>query len=288
MSTEKRREPGRRERRKTPERQTKQFAPDIVTTQPKSFEYRRLVLRILSMVAIVLAISIGLSIFFRVQTVTVSGCDRYSAWTVAEASGIQKGDSLLFFGEAAAGSKILDALPYIKSVRFAIEMPGCVHIIVEEVAVSYAVQATDGSWWMITADGVVAEQTDALTAEKTTILRGIILQSPEVGQPAQAYQEDTQAVTTAKEKLEAALQLVQLLERNEIMGKMSYVDVSNLQNLRMWYENQYQIQLHSMEQMEQKIATVKAAIPKIGSYQTGTMELVKDGEIWKIVFTNQS
>ena len=42
MSTEKRREPGRRERRKTPERQTKQFAPDIVTTQPKSFEYRRL------------------------------------------------------------------------------------------------------------------------------------------------------------------------------------------------------------------------------------------------------
>ena len=41
MSTEKRREPGRRERRKTPERQTKQFAPDIVTTQPKSFEYRR-------------------------------------------------------------------------------------------------------------------------------------------------------------------------------------------------------------------------------------------------------
>ena len=130
MSTEKRREPGRRERRKTPERQTKQFTPDIVTTQPKSFEYRRLVLRILSMVAIVLAISIGLSIFFRVQTVTVSGCDRYSAWTVAEASGIQKGDSLLFFGEAAAGSKILDALPYIKSVRFAIEMPGCVHIIV--------------------------------------------------------------------------------------------------------------------------------------------------------------
>ena len=68
MSTEKRREPGRRER------QTKQFAPDIVTTQPKSFEYRRLVLRILSMVAIVLAISIGLSIFFRVQTVTGSGC----------------------------------------------------------------------------------------------------------------------------------------------------------------------------------------------------------------------
>lgn len=288
MSTEKRREPGRPERRKAAKRQPKHLTPELVTTQPKDFERRRLVLQILSMVAIVLAISIGLSIFFRVQTVTVSGCNRYSAWTIAEASGIQKGDSLLFFGEAMASSKIMDGLPYIKSVRFSIKLPGSVHIIVEEVAVSYAVQATDGSWWMITADGMVAEQTDALTAEKTTILRGVTLQSPVVGQLAQAYQEDDQAVTTAKEKLEVALQLVQLLECNEIMGKMSYVDVSNLQNLRMWYEKQYQIQLHSMEQMEQKIATVKAAIPKIGSYQTGTMELVKDGEIWKIVFTNQS
>ena len=288
MSTENRRERNRPERRRTSSHPPKTLAPELVTTQPKTFERRRLVLRILSMVAIVLALSIGLSIFFQVQTVTVSGSDRYSAWTVAEASGIQKGDSLLFFGDAAASSKILDALPYIQSVRFSIQLPGVVHIIVEEVPVSYAVQATDGSWWMITASGVIAEQTDALSAEKTTIIRGITLQSPAVGEFAQAYEDGQQTVTTAKEKLEAALRLVQLLEENEIMGKMSYVDVGNLQNLRMWYENQYQIELHSMEEIDQKIATMKAAIPEIGAYQTGTMELVKDGEIWKIVFTNHN
>ena len=40
--------------------------------------------------------------------------------------------------------------------------------------------------------------------------------------------------------------------------------------------------------MDTKIATVRAAIPEIGEFQTGVMELVKNGEIWKVVFTNQS
>ena len=55
----------------------------------------------------------------------------------------------------------------------------------------------------------------------------------------------------------------------------------------MWYNNQFQIRLSDLQELDTKIATVKAAIPKIGAYQTGVMDLVKEGEIWKVVFTNQ-
>ena len=108
----------------------------------------------------------------------------------------------------------------------------------------------------------------------------------EVGQSAHAYEQPEQTAATGADRLNAALRLVQLLEANEILGEMSIVDVSNLQQLQMWYKNQYQIRLGDQQEMDTKMATVKAAIPRIGTYQTGVMELVKDGGIWKVVFTN--
>ena len=287
MATNKKPDPGDRRSRRSAQAKPKTNAPEIIHTQPKTFDRRRLLLRIWTIIAIVLAFSIGLSIFFRVEEITVTGCDPYSAWTVSEASGIEVGDSLLFFGEATASSRIMDALPYIKSVRFSIKLPGSVNIIIEEAPVAYALQAADGSWWMMTSDGKIAEKTDAEEANKTTIIKGVVLQDPEVGEQAKAYEQTENTAATGADRLSAALHLIQLLEANEILGKMSHVDVSNLQQLQMWYQNQYQIRLGSLQELETKIATVKAAIPKIGAYQTGIMELVKDGEIWKVMFSNQ-
>ena len=288
MATQRRPDPGSRRNRRSAQPKTRVNAPELVRTQPKTFDRRGLVLKIWTIVAIVLAFSIGLSIFFRVEEITVTGCGKYSAWTVSEASGIEVGDSLLFFGEAAVSSRIMDALPYVKSVRFSIKLPGSVNIIIEEALVSYALQASDGSWWMMTADGKIAEQTDALSAQQTTTITGVVLHDPQAGEQAVAYEQPEQTAATGADRLNVALQLAQLLEANEILGKMSCVDVSNLQQLQMWYENQYQIRLGDMQELDTKIATVKEAIPKIGTYQTGTMELVKDGSKWKIVFMNHS
>ena len=287
MATHRRQEPGERRRRRQSQSQPKTNAPEVVRTQARDFDSRRLLMRIVTIVTIVLAFSIGLSIFFRVETVTVTGCSKYTAWTVSEASGIQQGDSLLFFGRATAGSHIMNALPYVKSVRFSIKLPGVVNIIIEEAPVGYAIEAADGSWWMITSDGIVAEQTDAQGAQQTTIIKGVNLDAPQIGAQAKAYEPNSESAVTGADRLAVALQLTQLLEANEILGKMSYVDVTNLQRLYLWYQTQYRIDLGDRQELDTKIATVKAAMAEIGEYQTGVMELVKDGEIWKVLFTNQ-
>ena len=287
MATHRRQEPGERRRRRQSQSQPKTNAPEVVRTQARDFDRRRLLMRIVTIVTIVLAFSIGLSIFFRVETVTVTGCSKYTAWTVSEASGIQQGDSLLFFGRATVGSHIMNALPYVKSVRFSIKLPGVVNIIIEEAPVGYAIEAADGSWWMITSDGIVAEQTDAQGAQQTTIIKGVNLDAPQIGAQAKAYEPNSESAVTGADRLAVALQLTQLLEANEILGKMSYVDVTNLQRLYLWYQTQYRIDLGDRQELDTKIATVKAAMAEIGEYQTGVMELVKDGEIWKVLFTNQ-
>lgn len=285
MATEKRHSP--RQRRESRPPQPKHSPPPVVRTQPKPFDRRHLMLKIWTIVAIVLAASIGLSIFFRVDEITVTGCDKYSAWSVSEAAGIQKGDSILFFGKATASSRIMDQLPFVKSVRFRIKLPGSVNIIIEEAPVGYAMEATDGSWWLLTADGKVAQQTDAVNAQKNTVIKGVNLENPKLGETAKAYQSQEDGVVTGADRLSAALRLAQLLEKHEIMGTMRYIDVSNLQQIQLWYKNQYSIELGDKQELETKVATIAAAIPKIGSFQTGVMKLVKDGAIWKVVFSNQ-
>ena len=165
MDTEKRNRRRPRPRRFF-QRKQKTEGPEIQYTQPKPFFRNRLIVQLASIAAVVLAVTIGISIFFKVDTVVITGASKYSANTIAEAAQIREGDSLLFFGRAKAAGRIKTALPYVDTVRFELELPGTVNIIVEEKRVAYALQAEDGSWWMMTADGMIAEKTDALAAEK--------------------------------------------------------------------------------------------------------------------------
>lgn len=264
----------RRNRVKKP--QPKSTAPEVVYTPARPFHRNRLILRLLTILAVVLAISLGLSIFFKVDTITVTGTNKYSAWTVREASDIEKGDSLLFFGKASAGSKIIAALPYVRSVRFDITLPGTVNIIVEEAPVAYSIKCTDGLWWLITADGRVVEQTDGATANNCTTILGVQLHAPKVGEQAVAAEQvqegENPVVITGADRLNTALEILQQLEANEILGKAASVDVTKMQALEFWYGKQYQVELGDSSRLDYKIAAVKQAVSQMSQYQTGILD----------------
>lgn len=263
------RRPGRRAAKSQP----KTNAPKVVYTPAREFNRGRLVLHIVTLTAVAFAIFLGLSIFFKVEKVVVSGAEKYSDWTIYEVSGIKEGDSLLFFGQASAGSKIIDALPYIQKVHFDIELPGTVHIIVEEAPVGYALQAEDGSWWLMTAQGRITEQWGTAAPSKYTAVYGVALKAPTVGAAAVAAEAGEEGTSvTGADRLSAALQILQQLEANEMLGKVASVDVSNLQALQMWYGTRYQVKLGDSGNLAYKIAAVKSAIDQMSPYQTGILD----------------
>ncbi len=257
-------------RRQTKVKQ-KTNAPEVVYTPAKEFNRSRLVLNMVTIFAVAFAIFLGLSIFFKVEKVMVSGADRYSEWSVSEASGIKPGDSLLFFGQANASSKIIDALPYVKSVRYELELPGTVHIIIEEAPVAYSVRAENDTWWLMTADGRLTEQVNAAVAASYCKIEGMTLNSPAVGQNAVAFENGEGSVTGA-DRMAVALQILQQLEANELFGKVTSVDVSGLQSLEFWCGKQYQVKLGDSERLDFKIAAVKTAISEMSDYQTGILD----------------
>jgi hypothetical protein len=170
-TNERRRVPGGKKRQAQP----KKTAPEVVYTPAREFNRSRLVLNVLTVFAVAFAIFLGLSIFFKVEQVVVSGNQKYSEWSVYEAAGIREGDSLLFFGQANTSSKIIDALPYVTAVRFEVQLPGRVTIIVEEAPVVYSIQDASGYWWLITSEGRVAERVDSAEAGRHTEIKGFDL-----------------------------------------------------------------------------------------------------------------
>ncbi len=275
MSTQK--NPRRSSRSKAPQ-PAKAPAPEVVYTQPKPFQSKRLLLQLATVFAVVLAIFLGLSVFFKVDTVMVSGADKYSADTVWDASGIQKGDSLLFFGRAATASQLKKALPYIDTVRFGIKLPGTVMIIIEEVQVVYAIKAVDESWWLISSQGLIIEKADAAAASSCTQITGVRLEDPQPGKEAVAYQPpqepgNSDPVTVlASDSLAAALEVARQLEANDLLGTVTTMDAGDPSQLEFWYGRRFQVKLGDASRLDYKIAAVKEMINTLGQQRTGILD----------------
>lgn len=276
-----------KQRRKTAAKPAPEREQDDASYGPaKPFQRKKLALQLLTVVAVALAIAVGLSIFFKVDTITVSGLERYSYESVRDASGILEGDSLLFFSRAEVSSKIMQALPYVRSVRIGITLPGTVQIVVEEVRVTYALQDTVGYWWLISADGMVLETVDAATANTHTNIRGITLADPVVGQQAVASKEGDSQTVTGADRLQAALAVAQAMEKNEILGKFTEMDVSNPYDLQLWYGKDYQFCLGDESQLEMKLAYIRGAMDKIlDDYPPGKLDVSKVDETADFPYT---
>lgn len=281
-----RKNPAPSRRRRPAAKAQKKPKPEIAYTQPRPFYRNRLIVQLLSVAAVVVAFTIGISIFFKVDTVTVTGASKYSAATIAEASAIRSGDSLLFFGRAGAAYKIKTKLPYVDTVRFRLELPGTVNIIVEEKDVAYAVQATDGSWWMMTADGMLAEKTTSDAAENGSTIEGVILQNPKAGELAEAAQNEAQIGTaTAADRLKVAVQILAQLEKWELFAPATRIDVTDLFALRLYCGPDYRVELGDSGSMEEKIQMLKFALPQLDG-QGGVLKLVynEEAEQWEVIY----
>ncbi len=266
-----------------PKKKSRPDTPAVVYTQPKAFNRDRLLVQLLTVLAVVLALVMGLSVFFKVKVVTVSGADVYSAWTIREASGISEGDNLLTFSRARASGQILAKLPYVKTARIGIKLPDTVNIEIEEENVVYSIQADDGVWWLITSSGKVVEQTTAGNAENYTQVLGVTISSPQPGEIAKA-REETPASTeetgetvsisvTGAQRLSAALEILAELENNDIVGQAASVNVTRLDDIILWYGTQYQVNLGGTNDLAYKIATMNDTILQLSDYQTGILDL---------------
>ena len=262
----------------------RQPTPAVIYTQPQAFNRNRLIVQLLTVVAVVVALVLGLSVFFKVETIRVSGAEVYSEWTIREASGLKEGDNLLTFSHARAAALIKANLPYVDTVRFGIKLPDTVNIIVKEAAVVYAIKDQNGQWWLINSDGRVVEMGGNSQAANHTQILGVALENPELNERAKAMEAappeslaegETQPVVsvTGAQRLTAALQILKSLEENDIVGSAASVDVTRIEDIILWYGTRYQVNLGDNTRLDYKIACMNDVILQMSDYQSGILDI---------------
>ena len=282
-------------RKKAP---VKKKESQIQYTPAKPFNRNRFLLRLATAAAVVLALFAGMSIFFKVDStkILVAGAEKYTAWDVAEASGVRNGDSLLGLSKAKIGAKICKKLPYVDSVRVGIKLPDTVHIEIKERSVAYAASDTMSNWWLLNAEGRIIDKADAAGVKSHTQILGVKRQGAMVGERAVASEAAPTTPTDApalpvvagKVLLENALRLIGALEKNGVMGNVDSVDVSDLSRLTLVYEDRFQINLGDNTKMDYKIASVKAVIKKLGDYDQGYLDASFTTHPAEVLFDNSS
>ena len=254
----------------------------MVYLPAQRFSRNRLILQLVSVAAVVVALILGISVFFKVETIRVSGNVKYTAWDVSQASGIQTGENLLTLGIPQAVAKIQAALPYVEDVRIGIKLPNTVNIEIVESEVAYALEAADATWWLVNSSGKVLEKIPEGGQKGYTNLLGVVLNDPVSGEQAVAVEKPGETdsegnlipvTVTQAQRLTTALDITAYLERNGIIGKASSVNVTDMGNIELWYGQQYQVLLGDDTQLLYKISCLKSAIDEMAPYQAGVLDI---------------
>ena len=260
-----------------------QPTPAVIYTEPSTFNRHRFAGQMLTVAEVVVAFVLALSVFFKVETITVTGADVYSAWAIREASGISEGDNLLTFSHARAGAQIKANLPYVNTVRFGIKLPDTVNIIVEEAEVVYAIKDSKGQWWLMNSSGRVIEQVNSGVAANYTQVLGVALESPAVNLQAVAAEtpptetdangEFIPVTVTGALRLNTAMQILKALEANDIVGDAASVDVTRIEDIILWYGTRYQVNLGDSTRLDHKITCMNDVILQMSDYQSGILDI---------------
>ncbi len=264
-------------------KRAKQPTPAVIYTQPQAFNRNRLLIQLITVLAIVLALVMGLSVFFKVENITVTGAEVYSEWAIKEASGLEGGENLLTFSHARSAALIKANLPYVDTVRFGIKLPDTVNIIIKEDDVVYAIKDQDQAWWLINSDGRVVEMGNSSKASNHTQILGVTIQDPIPDTKAVATEFTTSETdpsgemipitVTGAQRLSVALQIVKVLEANDIVGSAASVDVTRTEDIILWYGSRYQVNLGSSARLDYKIACMNDVILQMSDYQSGILDI---------------
>ncbi|MDR1590315.1 MAG: FtsQ-type POTRA domain-containing protein [Oscillospiraceae bacterium] len=230
-----------------------------------------------ALLLIVFVSAFGVSVFFRVTAIIVSGASRYTPEEIIGKSGLAVGDNLIFVDGSTAARR-LGQLPYVSEVRITRRLPDTVEVIITE-AVPFAVIRADGKDWLIDMSGRVLEQTDERGRAEYIMVRGIAPISPEPGSVVEVAPE-------SGTRLYYMTELLRAISDKGIQGDIDDIDMSNISGITFLYKG-VTVEMGSGEEAAYKIEKMigaEAEARRSGG-AVGKIDVSKDGHtnVWENV-----
>ncbi len=230
-------------------------------------------LRILSVLLMAVAIVAALTLFFKVDQIVISGNSRYTEAEILAATEVERGDNLILLDKYGIARRLYTDLPYITDVRINPKLPD---VLMVEVTEARAVAALEenGNWWLISSGGKLLEMVDAGTAQDYLLLKGIGLQSPEVGGEISLGEE-------SRLSTQRLLDLLSAMEERDMLNRADSIDAGEQDHLVLAYDGRFQVEMHYDADFDFKLNCLAAAIAELEPNETGIirMTMKDDNEV---------
>lgn len=228
--------------------------------------------KLLSVVVISGAIVAALTLFFKVETITVSGTTEYSSEEIITASGVKQGDNLFLLNKYELYESILEKLPYVSSVSISRKLPDTLLIEVTDSNQGGVIE-DHGTYWVLSAEGKLLGK--RAEAGRGALITGLTLAEPEVGKKA--------AVEEGQERaLKQLLDLLAALEEKGMLQGVGSFDFSQESVISIKYADRYVVKFPYGADFPYKLTRLGQVIERLeeqGDQRAGVLDLTADGEI---------
>lgn len=219
--------------------------------------------KLLVVIAVVAALIVGATVFFRVEEITVSGAQRYTQQQVVEASGAEQGANLFALNKFDMAAQIRRQLPYVEAVNIRRALPDTLMITVTETGPAAIVSSPEGRW-LISRSGKVLERTSG--KPDVIEIAGLSAVQPEAGAMMQVAEEDSG-------RRESLLALLQALDKSAMLDQVDSVDLHTAAYIMVQLGERFTVKLPGSGDFDYLLGAMNATIEKLEPYEKGTLDL---------------
>lgn len=237
--------------------------------QKKKNKLRRIKKIILTFLLAIIVMCVGLvlvlSLFFKINTVAITGDKVYSEKMVTDKSGIEIGSNLFRVNEEELSEKLSKDLPYIKSVTVERKLPDTL-IISVTAAKEIAAVTTEAGFVLLDETGKVLDKNASILKEGVAVINNVKLKECIEGEIV---------VFTNKNQNEAFVKLFDAVKKADVQ-LLTEVDLKDINNIKIRYDDRITFEVGSLVNIETKLARGFAALEKeneINPYAEGTLDL---------------
>lgn len=227
------------------------------------------VLKLVCVLLVIGAIVAAMTLFFRIETIVVSGNVRYSDEEIIAASGVKIEDNLFLLDKYAVTGAIFEQLPYVESATLRRKLPDTILLSVQEGKRAAGVVTKEGAW-LISAKGKLLEQQLEIPAE-CSVVTGAEPVDPAIGAN----------VTFAPEirfKQTALLELLQCAEERDMRQDILTIELEDDTCMRFCYTERFRVKLPWDADIDYKLQSLQAVVDHLEVNETGEINLMTDGK----------
>ena len=219
----------RRRRQKTPEQVRRR-----VSRRQRFFH---MIGRILFLGILLAAATLALTVFFKVDTITVEGAQKYRAEEIVAGMDVKQGDNLYLWNKVKVCDAMLEKFPYLQSVQIRRHLPNALVVTVTECSASVAI-ASNGGYLLLSKEGKALEQ--SASSNGLPVVTGMTLTDVPLGKVLSS---------DSSEAADDLLTILQTLDAADMLKDLAFINLSDLHDIHIGYLKRFDIRVDSVDNL---------------------------------------